>query len=125
MSGLVTVFLAFLAAVFYLAAAVILKQWSQLPLWLAASGALVTLGLACAVEYEVLRRARFADVIVLIIAAEVAMAALLSQMAFGDGLRLRDGLGLVVIVVGVVILLGGHDARQDTQAQAMARIFRA
>ncbi|MDZ4093735.1 MAG: hypothetical protein U1D35_02350 [Paracoccaceae bacterium] len=103
----ITFFMAFLTAGFYVLAQVILKHWSDLPFWLAASAALASLGLACLVETEVLRRARFGEVVVLIITFEVAMAFVLSRLAFGEAYGLRDGFGFGLLLLGLGLLLWG------------------
>lgn len=112
MSVSFTLFLALLAALFYVAAALILKTWAVLPVWLALAGIMAAFSGACVVEMEVLRRARFADVVVLIIAFEVVIAVMLSRPLLGEIYTGRDLVGLVVVVSGLAILLWGAAPQQ-------------
>lgn len=105
MTLLVTLSLAVSASAFYVGASFILKQWSVLPLWLGVVGLVTCLVLACLAEIAVLQRARFAEVVVLIIALEVGMAVALSQLLLGEGFGLRDAAGILLLLVGASLLL--------------------
>jgi uncharacterized membrane protein len=105
MSVLSTLALAFCASFFYVGASIFLKQWASLPPLIAVVGILGCLGMACLAELHVFRRAGFAEVVVLVITLEVAMAVLLSRFAYGETLTLRDGLGMALLVLGAGVLL--------------------
>lgn len=121
MSVFLTLALAFCASLFYVAAAVFLKQWSSLPPVVAVAGILGCLGLACLAELHIFRRAGFAEVVVLIITLEVGMAVLLSRLAFGEVFTLRDGFGMVLLVVGAAVLLW-HPEKQVGLETALPKV---
>lgn len=100
-----TLILALAASAFYLSATVVLKHWATLPLSVSVLGILVFLVLACAAEIAVLQRARFAEVVVLIISLEVAMALLLSRHYFGESYGVRDFFGIAFLVLGAGLLV--------------------
>jgi drug/metabolite transporter (DMT)-like permease len=115
MSVVLTLALAFLASFFYVGAAVFLKQWSSLPPLVAVAGILGCLGLACLAELLVFRRAGFAEVVILIITLEVGMSVLLSRLAFGEAFTMRDGLGMVLLVLGAAVLLWHPEKQADLE----------
>jgi drug/metabolite transporter (DMT)-like permease len=112
MSAIATAFLAGFAALFYLAGAVVLKNWSHLPPVIAVLAVVLALGVASVLEIEAMRRARFGDVVVLIIAVEVALACLLSRYAFAETYTWRDVAGGAAVLAGVILLVQG-DRPQD------------
>lgn len=120
MSVFMTLALAFLASFFYVGASVFLKQWSSLSPVVATLGILGCLGLACLAELHVFRRAGFAEVVVLVITLEVGMAVLLSRLAFGEVFTLRDGLGMVLLVMGAAVLLW-HPEKQAVLETALPK----
>lgn len=120
MSLALTMALAFCASFFYIGAAVFLKQWSSFSPLVAVSGILICLGLACLAEMLVLQRARFAEVVILIITLEVALAVVLSRFAFDEGFGLRDGLGMAFLVIGAGILLWQPTKTAMTPAAVLA-----
>lgn len=105
MSVILTMSLAFIASVFYVGAAVFLKQWSNFPPVVAVLGIGVCLTLACLAEIIVLQRARFAEVVILIITFEVGVAVVLSHLAFGETFSLRDLTGIALLAIGAGVLL--------------------
>lgn len=105
MSVILTMSLAFIASVFYVGAAVFLKQWSNFPPVVAVLGIGVCLTLACLAEIIVLQRARFAEVVILIITFEVGVAVVLSHLAFGEAFSLRDLTGIALLAIGAGVLL--------------------
>ncbi|MCF8487433.1 MAG: hypothetical protein K9G71_19750 [Rhodobacteraceae bacterium] len=105
MSVIVTMSLAFIASIFYVGAALFLKQWSSFPPVLAVLGITVCLALACVAEILVLQRARFAEVVILIITLEVGVAVVLSHFAFGEAYSLRDLTGIALLAIGAGVLL--------------------
>ncbi|RID91451.1 hypothetical protein D2N39_12150 [Gemmobacter lutimaris] len=119
MSGLFTVAIAALAALFYLAAALLLKGWGQIPVWVTVSGVVLTLVIASLLEMEALRRARFAEVVLLIICTEVTLALALSRFLFHDGFSALELCGIAMMLAGIVLLLTGAAApvhANDTKA---------
>lgn len=118
MTGLMTAAIAALAALFYLAAALFLKGWGQIPVWVTLAGVVVTLIIASALEMEALRRARFAEVVLLIICTEVTLALILSQFLFRDGFSAVELCGLALMLAGVALLLtgGGHGHSEVVKA---------
>ena len=105
MSVVVTMALAFTASFFYIGATLFLKQWSNLSPAVAIFGIMICLGLACLSEMMVLQRARFAEVVILIITLEVGLAVVLSRLAFGESFGLRDLCGMAFLVIGAGLLL--------------------
>lgn len=127
MGFLTTLSLALGTAVLYMAATVILKLWGTFPAGAAAIAILVALGMGCAFEAEALRRARLAEVVILILAFEVGIAAVLAHFAFGESYSLREVAGLGVIVLGVGLLataptrLDGPPGEADFQTPSVAK----
>lgn len=102
---LLTVFLAASASFFYVLATVVLKNWGSIPVIVSLGCILIFLALACAAEIAVLQRARFAEVVVLIISLEVAMALVLSRHYFAESYALRDVLGMCLLMIGAGLLI--------------------
>jgi hypothetical protein len=102
---LATLFWAFLASLSYIGATLVMKHWADLPLWAGGSGALLLLVLGCAAEVVVLQRARFAEVVILIISLEVVMALALSRHLLGESYGTRELLGILLLGVGAGLLL--------------------
>lgn len=119
MSVFATFFLAFSASFFYLGASLILKQWATMPVWLAVSGVGLCLALASLAEIAVLQRARFAEVVILIITLEIGMAVLLARLLFSEGYGLRDLAGGLLLLGGAALLLWGppEATQPDTEGQ--------
>lgn len=101
----VTLFLAFSASAFYISASLVMKHWYDLPLWQAVSGGLFLLGLASVAEIAVLQRARFAEVVVLIIVMEITAAVLISRHVLGEQFAPRELAGIMLLLIGAVLLL--------------------
>ncbi len=118
MSLFVTLALVTFASLFYVGAAVFLKQWSTLSPVLAVAGILACLGLACLAELLAFRRAGFAEVVILIITLEVGLAVVLSRFAFGEVFTLRDGAGMVLMVLGAGVLLWHPEKQADLETAA-------
>lgn len=108
MSMVFTLGLALMAAASYLGAALVLKQWSVLPVWIATALVAMCLAAACVFELMALQRARFAEVVVLIIALEVGFALVVSHRMFSEAYGMRELLGLGLLVMGVFVLLTGQ-----------------
>ena len=117
---LYTLFLAFLASVFYIGAALFLKHWFSLPLWLAFLGALTCFLLASMAEVTVLQRARFTEVVVLIISLEVVFALMLSRYLLGESYGLRDMAALALLGAGVALLLYQPDTQPPEEGNRTA-----
>lgn len=100
-----TLFWAFLASLSHLGATFEMKHWAGLPLWAGVSGAVLLLALGCAAEIVVLQRARFAEVVILIISLEVIMALALSRHFLGESYGGRDLLGILLLGIGAGLLL--------------------
>lgn len=109
---LATLFLAFLASVSYIGATLVMKHWADLPLWAGVSGAVLLLIMGCAAEILVLQRARFAEVVILIISLEVVMALALSRHFLGEDYGGRDLLGILLLGIGAAVLLWQPEAAQ-------------
>ena len=120
MSILATFFLAFSASFFYLAASLILKQWATMPVWLAVAGVGLCLALASLAEIAVLQRARFAEVVILIITLEIGMAVLLARLLFSEAYGLRDLAGGLRLLGGAALLLWAPP--QETPPEADGQI---
>lgn len=121
MSYALTLMLAAIAAMFYVGATYVLKIWNQLPPAVAMFSALALLSLACLAELEVLRRARFGDVVVLVIAFEVTLALVVSHLVLSEVYTGRDLVGLAVIALGLGILTWeGAGRAVDTQTAGAA-----
>lgn len=124
MSGLFTVAIAALAALFYLAAALLLKSWGQIPVWVTVSGVVLMLVIASLLEMEALRRARFAEVVLLIICTEITLALVLSRFLFHDAFSALELCAIAVMLAGVVLLLTGAAApvhSNDAKAKGKTR----
>lgn len=101
----ITLFLAFSASVLYISASLVMKHWYELPLWQAAASGIVLLTLAAVAETAVLQRARFAEVIILIIVIEIAASALISRHILGEQFSVRELGGLALLLLGASLLL--------------------
>jgi drug/metabolite transporter (DMT)-like permease len=122
MSPFVTFLLSFLVSLASLGASVVLKNWHVMPLWGAVLATVALLGLASLAEIEVLRRARFAEVILLIIALEIAIAFVLSVALMGESYLPRQALGMGVILIGMGLVLSAPSARDAAEPDQRERL---
>lgn len=117
---LATLALAFLASISYIGATLVMKHWADLPLWAGVSGAVFLLVMGCAAEIVVLQRARFAEVVVLIISLEVVMALALSRHLLGEHYGGRDLLGILLLGIGAALLLWQPEVSDGAKGTQMA-----
>ena len=117
---LATLALAFLASISYIGATLVMKHWADLPLWAGGSGAVFLLVMGCAAEIVVLQRARFAEVVVLIISLEVVMALALSRHLLGEHYGGRDLLGILLLGIGAALLLWQPEVSDGAKGTQMA-----
>lgn len=117
---LATLALAFLASIGYIGATLVMKHWADLPLWAGVSGAVFLLVMGCAAEIVVLQRARFAEVVVLIISLEVVMALALSRHLLGEHYGGRDLLGILLLGIGTALLLWQPEVSDGAKGTQMA-----
>ncbi|MGB8815378.1 MAG: hypothetical protein WCC57_19545 [Paracoccaceae bacterium] len=120
MQTLLTFFMASMVGALYFSAAVVLKYAAQLPPWGAVVAAVALLALACLIEVEVLRRARFGEMVILTIAFEVTLTVVFSRLALAEAFSPRDMAGIALLGLGLVLLLlGGEHAPNATQTVAL------
>ncbi len=113
MSSPVTFLLAAGAAVSFVIANWIMKEYASAALPLVIPAAAMALACGAVMEVEVLKLNRLGHIIVLIVAIEVAATFALSVFIFGEAYSTRELAGVAVIGLGILILSSAASAQED------------